>query len=397
MYAVSALTLPPQGEALLQRARDLVPMLAEREIATEAARDVPAETIAAYHDTGILRALQPRQFGGLQLPFGVFSRIVETLAEGCAASAWVYAVLAEHQWIIASLPEQGQIDVWGERPNAVASSSLAPRETAKRIGGGWRLSGRFPFSSGCAHAQWAIIGARCEDAAGTTPTRYLLVPMNEIEIIDDWHVLGLRGTGSRTLMLHDVFVPEHRSVLLRDLLEGTPPGVQVHPDYDIVRAPRGYLVVFSLPPVAFALGRRALAVAAAALGGRISRGTTKLAESEIVQLKIAEASAAIDAASLLLETLRVQSLAVVASGRPISGEEVLRNRRDLTFGMQQIRTAVQSLFELCGARTTYDSDRLQPLLRDIMTIATHQAFSPLATLVPYGRVLLGLPPGAGEA
>lgn len=397
MHAESALTLPPQGEALLRRAVDLVPMLAEREVATEAARNVPAETIAAYHDTGILRALQPRRFGGLQLPFGVFSRIVETLAEGCAASAWVYAVLAEHQWIIASLPEQGQIDVWGDTPNAVASSSLAPRETARRTTGGWRLSGRFPFSSGCTHAEWAIIGARCEDAAGNTPTRYLLVPMEAIEIIDDWHVLGLRGTGSRTLMLRDVFVPEHRSVLLRDLLEGTPPGVRVHPEYDIVRAPRGYLVVFSLPPVAFALGRRALAVAAAALGGRISRGTTKLAESEIVQLKISEASAAIDAASLLLETLRAQSLAVVASGRPIRAEEVLRNRRDLTFGMQQIRTAVQGLFELCGARTTYDSDRLQPLLRDIMTIATHQAFSPLATLVPYGRVVLGLPPGAGEA
>lgn len=397
MHAESALTLPPQGEALLRRAVDLVPMLAEREVATEAARNVPAETIAAYHDTGILRALQPRRFGGLQLPFGVFSRIVETLAEGCAASAWVYAVLAEHQWIIASLPEQGQIDVWGDTPNAVASSSLAPRETARRTTGGWRLSGRFPFSSGCTHAEWAIIGARCEDAAGNTPTRYLLVPMEAIEIIDDWHVLGLRGTGSRTLMLRDVFVPVHRSVLLRDLLEGTPPGVRVHPEYDIVRAPRGYLVVFSLPPVAFALGRRALAVAAAALGGRISRGTTKLAESEIVQLKISEASAAIDAASLLLETLRAQSLAVVASGRPIRAEEVLRNRRDLTFGMQQIRTAVQGLFELCGARTTYDSDRLQPLLRDIMTIATHQAFSPLATLVPYGRVVLGLPPGAGEA
>ncbi|HEY1933113.1 MAG TPA: hypothetical protein VGG99_13955 [Acetobacteraceae bacterium] len=390
-------TITTQGHALLQSALDLVPMLAEHEAATEAARDVPAATVAAYHDSGILRVLQPRRFGGLQESFGVFSRIIETLTEGCVASAWVYAVLAEHQWIIASLPEQGQIDVWGDTPRAVASSSLAPRETAKRCDGGWRLSGRFPFSSGCTHSQWAIIGARCEVAAGNAPTRYLLVPMPEIEIIDDWHVLGLRGTGSRTLVLRDVFVPEHRSVLLRDLLEGTPPGVHVHPEYDVVRAPRGYLVVFSLPPVAFALGRRALAVATAALSSRVSRGTTRLAESEIVQLKLAEASASIDAASLMLETLREQSLAVVASGRPITHLEVLRNRRDLTFGMQQIRLAVQALFELCGSRTTYDSDKLQPMLRDILTIATHQAFAPIATLVPYGRALLGLPPGAGEA
>lgn len=385
------------GEDLLARARALVPLLAERAAATNAARDVPQATIAAFHAAGILRALQPRRFGGLQQPFDVFSKIIEILTEGCASSAWVYAVLAEHQWIIASLPEQAQIDIWSEDPSAVASSSLAPRETATRCDGGWRLSGRFPFSSGCTHAQWAIIGARCEDSAGNVATRYLLVPMREIEILDDWHVLGLRGTGSRTLLLRDVFVPAHRTVLLRALLDGTPPGAQVHPEYDIVRAPRGFLVVFSLPPVAFALGRRALATTAAALSGRLSRGMTRLAESEVVQLRLAEAAASIDVASLVLETRREQSLAALRSGRPIALEEVLRNRRDLTFGMRQIRDAVQSLWELCGSRAVQDADPLQPMLRDIMTIATHQAFSPLATLLPYGRLLLGLPPGTGEA
>jgi 3-hydroxy-9,10-secoandrosta-1,3,5(10)-triene-9,17-dione monooxygenase len=385
------------GEDLLVRARALVPLLAEREAATNAARDVPAATIAEFHAAGILRALQPRRFGGLQQPFDVFSRTIEILTEGCASSAWVYAVLAEHQWIIASLPERGQIDIWGNDPAAVASSSLAPRETATRCDGGWRLSGRFPFSSGCSHAQWAIVGARCEDAAGNIATRYLLVPMREIEILDDWHVLGLRGTGSRTLVLRDVFVPAHRTVLLRALLDGTPPGARVHPEYDIVRAPRGYLVVFSLPPVAFALGRHALATAAAALSGRLSRGMTRMADSEVVQLRLAEAAASIEVASLVLETRREQSLAALRSGRAITPEEVLRNRRDLTFGMRQIRDAVQSLWELCGSRAVQDADPLQPMLRDILTIATHQAFSPLATLLPYGRLLLGLPPGAGEA
>jgi len=385
------------GEELLAQARILVPRLAEREAATTAARDVPAATIAEFHDAGILRALQPRRFGGLQLPFDVFSRIIEILTEGCASSAWVYAVLAEHQWIVASLPEQGQRDIWEEDPRAVACSSLAPRETAVPSEDGWRLSGRFPFSSGCSHAQWAIIGARCPHANGSVATRYLLVPMREIEIIDDWFVLGLRGTGSKTLLLRDVFVPAHRTVLLHELLDGTPPGVAVHPGYDVVRAPRGYLVVFSLPPVAFALGRRALATAVAALSGRVSRGMTRLAESEVVQLRLAEASASIDVASLVLETLRTASVAAVASGRAISRGEVLRNRRDVTFGMQQIRAAVQGLVDLCGARAAMDADPLQPMLRDIVTIATHQAFNPLATLVPYGRLLLGLPPGTGEA
>jgi 3-hydroxy-9,10-secoandrosta-1,3,5(10)-triene-9,17-dione monooxygenase len=152
-------TLPSEERALLERARALIPLLAERASAATAARKLPVETIAEYHAAGILRILQPKRFGGLQGRFSLFSRIVEELTYGCASSAWVYAVLAEHQWIIAQYPEQAQIDVWGQDPLAVASSSLAPREAARRVPGGWRLSGHYPFSSGCDYAQWAIIGA----------------------------------------------------------------------------------------------------------------------------------------------------------------------------------------------------------------------------------------------
>ena len=136
---------------------------------------------------------------------------------------------------------------------------------AERVAGGWRLSGRYSFSSGSTHARWAIIGAflgRQGDPAGIG---YLLVPFTDIEIVDDWHVLGLAGTGSRSLRLRDVFVPEHRCVLLSELLAGTPPGAEVHADYPLVRAPRGLMVNYSLPPVAIALGNRALAIALASL------------------------------------------------------------------------------------------------------------------------------------
>src|SRR5215469_17592216 len=151
--------LAEEERAMLDRARGLIPRLAEREAAATAARRLPAQTIAEYRDAGILRILHPRRFGGRQGRFSLFSRIVEELTYGCASSAWVYAVLAEHQWIIAQYPEQAQIDVWGDDPEAVASSSLAPRAAAKHVPGGWRLSGRYTFSSGCDYAQWAIIGA----------------------------------------------------------------------------------------------------------------------------------------------------------------------------------------------------------------------------------------------
>jgi 3-hydroxy-9,10-secoandrosta-1,3,5(10)-triene-9,17-dione monooxygenase len=389
------MTQPTIG--LTEAARALVPNLAAREAATTVARHVPDATIAEYHRAGILRVMQPRRFGGYQASFGVFSQIIEILAEGCAASAWVYAVLGEHQWIIACMPEEAQIEVWGDDPLAVASSSLAPRETARATAGGWRLSGRFPFSSGCLHAQWAIIGARCEDAAGNQPTRYLLVPMRQIEIIDDWDVLGLRGTGSRTLLLDDVFVPAHRSVLLRDLNDGTTPGALLYPEYPLPRTPRGLLVPFSLPGVAFTLARRALRLVAASLRDRVSRGTRVVGASEVVQQQLGEAAAEIETAVLIMHGRRAETLALVEAGAAIPPEMVAGNRRDIAFAVWQVRRGVERLVELAGARTVYDADPLQSLWRDVLTISTHTVVSRQLGMVPYGRMLLGLPPAAGEA
>ncbi|HXC88599.1 MAG TPA: acyl-CoA dehydrogenase family protein [Stellaceae bacterium] len=380
--------LPDAERAMLGRARALAPRLAERAPAAAAARTIPAETIAEYHAAGMLRILQPRRFGGCQGRFSLFSRIVEELTRGCASSAWVYAVLAEHQWIIAQYPEQAQVDVWGDDPQAVASSSLAPRAAAKRVPGGWRLSGHFPFSSGCDHAQWAILGAFLGEIGDPRHIAYLLVPLAEVEIVDDWQTLGLAGTGSKSLAVHDVFVPEHRSVMVADLFAGTPPGALVHPDYPVLRAPRGFLVSYSLPPVCIALGRRALEVACAALAGRVSRGVSRVAQSEVVQMAVGEAAAAIDAATLLLHEGRETSTAAVSSGRKITEVEALRARRDMVYAQHQVGWAVDRLCEVDGARWVYDSDALGAIRRDVMTILTHHAASRAAAMAPYGRALL---------
>jgi alkylation response protein AidB-like acyl-CoA dehydrogenase len=380
--------LPDEERVLLERARTLIPRLAERAPAAAAARQLPGETVAEYRATGILRILQPRRFGGMQGRFSLFSRIVEELTYGCASSAWVYAVLAEHQWIIAQYPEQAQLDVWGEDPAAVASSSLAPREAARRVPGGWRLSGRYPFSSGCDYAQWAIIGAFLGEKGDPRGVAYLLAPLAEVEIVDDWQVLGLAGTGSKSLVLDDVFVPEHRHVMVSDLFAGTPPGALVHPDYPVLRAPRGFLVSYSLPPVAIALGRRALDIACAGLANRVSRGVTRVAESEVVQMAIGEAAAAIDVATMLLHTGRESSTAAVSSGRRITEAEALRARRDMVWAQHQVSWAIDRLCEMNGARWVYDSDELGAIRRDVMTILTHHAASRQAAMAPYGKMLL---------
>ena len=381
--------LPGDERAMLERARALIPLLAERAPEATKARQLPAQTIADYRAAGILRILQPRRFGGEQGRFSLFSQIVEELTYGCASSVWVYAVLAEHQWIIAQYPEQAQIDVWGDDPQAVAASSLAPRAAATRVAtGGWRLSGRYSFSSGCDHAQWAIIGAFLGEMGDPRHIAYLLVPLAEVEIIDDWQVLGLAGTGSKSLVLRDVFVPEHRVVMVSDLFAGTPPGVKVHPEYLILRAPRGFLVSYSLPPVCIALGQRALDLVCGDLATRVSRGVSRMAESEVVQMAVGEAAAAIDVATHLLHAGRRSSTEAVSSGRRITAAEALRARRDMVYAQHQVGWALERLCELSGARWVYDSDPLQEIRRDVMTILTHHAASRQAAMAPYGHLLL---------
>ena len=380
--------LPEDERVLLQRGRALVPKLAERASAATAARMLPPETIADYHEAGIVNILQPKRFGGLEGRFSLFSRITEELTYGCASSAWVYAVLAEHQWIISQYPERAQIDVWGNNPRAVASSSLAPRAAAKACDGGWRVSGKFPFSSGCDYAQWGILGVFLGDLGESRSIAYVLVPLSEVEIHDDWQVLGLAGTGSKSLVLKDVFVPQHRCVMVSDLFAGTPPGAEVHPDYPVVRAPRGFLVSYSLPPVAIALGRRALERVCRDLSTRISRGVTRMAESEVVQATIGEAAAAIDSATLALHQGRDHSTAEVSTGRRITEAEALRARRDMVYAQHQVGWALERLCELSGARWVYDSDPLQEIRRDVMTILTHHAANRPAAFAPYGHMLL---------
>lgn len=370
------------GADLLARATALVPTLASRTAAATTARNIPDETIRAYRQAGILRVLQPRRFGGYQESIGVFLRIVEGLTDGCASSAWVYAVIAELQWVIALLPEQGQEDIWGTDPEAVGAASLVPRALATRCDGGWRITGRYSFASGCAHAQWAIVGAHCEDGAGNQEPRYLAIPMAEIEIIDDWHALGMRGTGSRSLLLRDVFVPGHRSILYRDVLDGTAPGTLVHNDYTLLRAPRYFVVPFVLPAVAFALARKALSLLPASLH---ARGT---ASSDLLHMQLGEAAAHIETANLIFSSRRAETVVCLDAGQPIDQASVLRNRRDVTLAFQLLKQGVDRLAAINGARTVYDGDPLQSVLLDITAISTHIVLNEQAAMVPYGRWMM---------
>src|SRR6202043_3008082 len=220
----------PDLEELKSRVDAVRPQIEARAHATEKACRVPEENISALRAIGYFDIVKPALFGGYEHDFDVLVELNIELAKSCASTAWVAGLLAAHQWLIAGFPEQAQRDVWDESPDAVACGSYAPAAKATPADGGYRLSGRWSFASGCDNAQWSLCAALLPAATegGPLTPAFLLVPASDYGIDDTWNVVGLAGTGSKTLVLTDVFVPEHRVLNFTETTSGQTPGAALY-------------------------------------------------------------------------------------------------------------------------------------------------------------------------
>lgn len=204
----------PRAQEMLAAARAMGPSLRERKAQCKALRRVPDETIADFHEAGFFKVLQPEQWGGYAMDPQVFYGVGLEVAKHCMSSAWVLGVVAVHNWQLAVFDDQAAQDVWGDDPSVLISSSYAPVGKVKVVDGGFRLSGRWSFSSGSEHCKWAFLGAVVptpEAPFDMSNYRTFLVPIEDYEIVDNWDVVGLQGTGSHDVVVDDVFVPEHRT------------------------------------------------------------------------------------------------------------------------------------------------------------------------------------------
>lgn len=374
---------------LFDQAMALVGVLKEREPECVRQRNVPLATVKSFRDTGLSRILQPKRYGGLQSSPLLLSRVTEELAMGCPSSAWVLSVYGEHAWVVSCFPERAQEDVWQSNPLAVVASSLAPRSTAEKVEGGYRITGTYPFASGCMHAEWLIVGAWVESDSSRS-LQYMLVPMPEVKILDDWHVLGLRGTGSCTVALEGVFVPEHRTVSDIALKRGETPGSAVHPEYALLKAPRAAFAIFTQLPVTLALARSVLDHTARTMRGRVSRGMTTLSDSPIVQCKLGEAAADIDAAIFVAHRRHRHVANLIASGKTVTPQDAQAAHRDSVWANKTARRGIETLVSTSSAEISHDRNALQSWYRDSLTTGSHFGANWEAAMVPYGRMLLGM-------
>jgi len=204
----------PRANALLEAARKLGPVLEARQAACNTEHRIPDRTIEDFHDAGFFKILQSSEYGGYEMDPQVFYAVLLEIAKTCMSSAWVLGVIGVHNWQLNLFDEPAAEEVWGEDPSVLISSSYAPMGQVKPVDGGFRLTGRWSFSSGCEHCDWVFLGAvvPTEDAPWDMLNyRTFLVPKADYQIVDNWDVVGLKGTGSHDIVVNDAFVPEHRT------------------------------------------------------------------------------------------------------------------------------------------------------------------------------------------
>lgn len=371
------------AETFYTSARAMAPRLRERAERTARERRVSAETIAEFQQAGFFRVLQPKKFGGFQMEFSVFANLVRELSHGCASSAWIYAVVGELGWVMALFPEQGQAEVWGKDSSALGCAAVDPSGHAEEVQGGYRLSGKWRFVSGSDHAQWVMLTAPC-GTAGTV--RQLLVRRNELQTVDDWHVLGLAGTGSRTLVADKVHVPSHRTITQDEMLNGRAPGRDLYRDCSVYRSPRRYLTAFSLSPVLVGLAERALALVIDAARKKLAAEQSP-ADVDTVQLRIAEAAADVETARALFDRHLWDADRRLAASVPISDEDVQRNRMMASHMVRIARSAIDKLCAITGSGWIFESHALNIVFRDAAAGATHRAMNFDANAKSYSRSL----------
>jgi alkylation response protein AidB-like acyl-CoA dehydrogenase len=388
----------PEFSVLLQRARELGPLLRERAQQTERDRRVSIEVTDLLKQAGLYRAAQPRRFGGYELGLEEMRQLAFEVGRACTSTGWCYGLSAANAWTLGMFPLEAQQDVWGRDADILLAACIAPTGKATRVDGGYRLRGRWSFASNCDNASWIALGTMVEEGEGQPPRpMYLLVPQSDYRIIDNWHTVGLAGTGSKDIAIEDeVFVPTHRSVSFADVLEQQSPGALVN-DNVIYRLPflSGFPPLLANPAIAAlqgALDEFVDSVATRATRGAFAGGGSTIAQFGHVQTAVAEAEAAIDAAQLILQRdLRVAT-ELTAAGVKISKEQRIEFRRGHAYAVKLCVQAINGLYDVVGGTGIQLDSGVQRAWRDINAVAHHISVNWNAVSTMVGQLRLGLPP-----
>lgn len=385
-------------DPLVERARQLVPLLREQSPKAEQQRRLTDETVESLRRAGFLDLLKPRRYGGLESDVATFVDVVVELGRGCGSAAWVVGQLNLAAWMAAKLSRRLREAVFAEKDAYVALVQQG-QVTIARAAGGYRVSGTWPFCSGCFQASWVIAGVMlpavedAHDAQGTPAPAMLAIPMRQMEIQDDWRVSGLCATGSHSIVAKDVFVPEARFAWLLPIILSQDTSEDL--DAPLYRVPLLPLTFVGAGAPALGLARAMLDEFLAQLPKRplISTLYENRLQAPMTHRQLAEASMDLDIARLLADRSTAEITRCAGHGEAMPVDRRVKLMMDITYAVNRCQHLVDALFGASGGRSLYSSNSLQRIARDMRALSVHPAFSLDANLEMYGRSLLGLPLG----
>lgn len=380
-----------EASEVLARVRDLLPGIAERAAHAEESRVLPETTVKELLAAGVFRMLQPRRYGGLEAHPLRFYEVVRALSGACGSTGWVASVIGVHPWQVALFDEAAQDDVWAGSPDALVSSSYAPMGRLVADADAFRLSGRWSFSSGCDHADWALLGALGTDGAGNPEFLTVLVPRRDLTVVDVWDSVGLRGTGSNDIVVDDVTVPAYRVLRNAEHARLSGPGQAVNTG-PLYRLPFGaiFTTTITSPVVGAVAGCLDTYVDAMRRRTRDSLGGGRFAEDQFAQVSVARSASEIDAAILQLDRNIAELYACAEAGREIPMELRLRARRDQVRATERALEAIDTLFKTAGGNSLRRGNPIERAWRDAHAGSVHVANDVERALAMYGRGRFGL-------
>jgi 3-hydroxy-9,10-secoandrosta-1,3,5(10)-triene-9,17-dione monooxygenase len=377
----------------IARARALVPALRSRAAETEAIRGLPPATVHDLRASGLLRYQMPKRWGGMELPFHAIIDVAAEVARGCASTSWNLHNYANHTWVLAMYDPRAQEEVWGEDPDVLVAGGVAfPQGRGRKVDGGYVIEGHWNFCSGIDPSPWSMFAATIRDRDDGPPTDYrlCLVPRGEYEIVDDWHVFGMRGTGSKSVRARSVFVPEHRALSMLAIRGGDGfPGARANPG-PLFRVP--LVAMAGYFPCATVLGNAeaALELTLEAISGRETNYTgSRMRDFQTVQLRVAAAASRIAAARRLLRADCEQAWTDACAGRVPDMLAKLAYKRNAAFAAQLCSEAVDALYAVAGANGLYDRYPIQRVFRDAHAAAAHISLSFDTQGAGWGAAALG--------
>ncbi len=373
---------------LLERARRLLPTLKERAFETERLGRVPAESVREILATGLNRIGVPVRFGGLDVEFDLMHDIAIEFGRACGATSWCFSLWGVHNWWVGYYPPQAQEELYANGPDVLTSSAgFSVDSRAEPVAGGYRVSGHWQFSSGCDHAEYVFAITSSPDGAMGT-----IIPRSDFTILEDtWNVSGLQGTGSKDIVIDNVFVPTHRTLVGRgNLFSVTAWSPREYHSQRRYTVPMGALLMWDLVAPAIGLAQGAVDETVARLTG--TSGRARAADSPIVQAKLAESAAEIDAARAVMHADFEDAQGKGERGESITPLDLARYARDKAYCMKLAVSAVNRMFDMAGGHALFVTDPIQRIHRDVQACMHRDGLVFDFGAQPYGAALLGIDP-----